>query len=49
VIAARHANKSRAADFTNKAGTQTFRALVVPQKADFWRIVRAHWSNGGPF
>ena len=35
--------------FTNKAGTQTFRVLVVLQKADFWRIVQAHWSNGGPF
>ncbi|MBV8759109.1 MAG: hypothetical protein JO257_17605 [Deltaproteobacteria bacterium] len=36
-------------DFTNKAGTQTFRVLLVLQKADFWRIVQGHWSNGGPF
>jgi hypothetical protein len=35
--------------FTNKAGTQTFRVLVVLQHADYWRIVQAHWSNGGPF
>jgi hypothetical protein len=36
-------------DFTNKAGTETFRVLLVLlREGGQWSIVSSSWSNGGP-
>ena len=36
-------------NFTNKAGTQVFRVLVVlVRESETWKIVQAQWSNGLP-